>query len=107
MTHTKITNPETGLTFNVRLIRTGERYGRNFAFIHDGFLPIVEFYDVRYPHTPYGQFVSRYNINTLCDNAHRGGVQLEGGVSDWCITETNLIDVCRWAALQEWQVTHA
>ena len=43
--------------FNVRIVRAGDRYGRDNCLTHDKDEPLVEFYDSRYPHTEYGQFV--------------------------------------------------
>ena len=53
---------------------------------------LVSFYDTRYNHTQYGQFVGRYYANTLLGLdgwSSRGssirdrGLNLHGGVDDW------------------------
>ena len=51
--------------FNVRIVNKGDKYGREFCLTHDTDKPMVEFYDRRYPHTQYGQFVSSYDVGTL------------------------------------------
>lgn len=59
--------------------------------------PLVEFYDRRYPHTPDGQFVSRYYLETLLASGPSGGTfVLDGGVDDWCV------DGETWAFLIAW-----
>ena len=57
---------------------------------------LVEFFDSRYPHTPKGQFVSRYYVKTLL--GHEGfygsrltdGLCLHGGVPEWTIYEKDI-----------------
>ena len=84
-----IHNPSTGITFNMRLVARGERYGRNMSLVHEKVIPLIEFYDSRYPHdaapdgTPLGQFVSRYNFDTLVECGLPWGLTLDGGVSEW------------------------
>ena len=59
---------------------------------------LVSFYDTRYNHTQYGQFVGRYYANTLLGLdgwSSRGssirdrGLNLHGGVDDWFINADN------------------
>jgi len=59
---------------------------------------LVSFYDTRYDHTQYGQFVGRYYANTLLGLdgwSSRGssirdrGLNLHGGVDDWFINADN------------------
>jgi len=60
--------------FNVRIVRRGDRYGRDDMFAHDEDQPLVEFYDDRY-HSQQGdrgQFVSRYYVATLLEYAGQG-----------------------------------
>ena len=75
--------------FNVRILRKGDKYGREFCLTHDEDKPLVEFYDSRYPHTEYGQFVTRYYVETILgtDRYGRGtgGLMLDGGVPSWTV----------------------
>ena len=56
---------------------------------------LVSFYDTRYNHTQYGQFVGRYYASTLLglDGYGSGikdrGLNLHGGVDDWFINADN------------------
>ena len=59
---------------------------------------LVSFYDTRYNHTQYGQFVGRYYANTLLGLdgwSSRGssirdrGLNLHGGIADWFINADN------------------
>jgi hypothetical protein len=69
--------------FNVRIVRHGDAYGLDDALTHDGAL-MVEFYDRRYPHTPRGQFVTRYFAHTLLERPISGLV-LDAGVISWTV----------------------
>lgn len=80
--------------FNVRIVNKGDKYGRDFCLTHNesGDKAMVEFYDSRYPHTEFGQFVSRYYVGTLlCKEGFYGsdidsGLCLDGGNPDeWSI----------------------
>jgi hypothetical protein len=85
--------------FNVRVVNKGDKYGRDFVLTHDSDKPLVEFYDSRYPHTEFGQFVSRYYVSTILgtDGYGRaeGGLILDGGNADvWTVKESDM-DVVR------------
>lgn len=70
--------------FNVRIVSRGDKYGLNFSLTHNEDMPLVEFYDSRYPHTEYGQFVSRYYLDTIIN--HEGlGLSLDAGVTAWTV----------------------
>ena len=71
--------------FRVRLVMNGEKYGREDCLTHDKNEPLVEFFDKRYPHTPNGQFVSRYFLETIMNITN--GLNLDGGVSDWVVSK--------------------
>lgn len=75
--------------FNVRILRKGDKYGRDFCLTHDEDKPLVEFYDSRYPHTEFGQFVSRYYVATIMGTDRygrgEGGLCLDGGVPSWTV----------------------
>ncbi len=103
---TEPTKPnEYGASFRARLLRTNERYGREFSLTHLGGEPIIEWYDARYDDRfdyP-GQFVSRYYITTLLasypevgsfgrhgEPIERGPLILDGGVPSWQVPETEV-----------------
>jgi len=91
---------KTGVRFNVRIIRTGDRYGLDDCLTVgegnslrlEGPGPFVEFYDSRYLHTPRGQFVSRYGVDTIL--ATRQGLDLVGYEPSWKI-DAAAMDVLR------------
>ena len=62
--------------FNVRIVRAGDRYGRDFCLTHDKDEPLVEFYIGDY-------FVSRYYVATILGTdgygSGEGGLILDGG----------------------------
>lgn len=87
------------IKFNVRIVENGDEYGLKNCLTHNEKEPLVEFYDTRYPHTEYGQFVSRYNIKTLLRNQKDSGICLEGRVPDWYIEGKEMNKVIDW--LQE------
>lgn len=77
--------------FNVRILNKGDKYGRNFCLTHDHDKPIAEFYDNRYPHTEFGQFVSSYYVSTLLDGS-TGGLCLDLGNADsWTVSAEDMI----------------
>jgi hypothetical protein len=55
---------------------------------------MVEFYDSRYPHTEYGQFVSRYYVSTLID--HNCDLTLDGGVPEWSVSANGMKQVVEY-----------
>jgi hypothetical protein len=59
---------------------------------------LIEFYDSRYPHTPDGQFITRYYLETLQNNNRNAGLILDGGVDDWRIDARTQNMVLDWAA---------
>ena len=78
-----------GTPFNVRIIETGDNYGRNNCLTHDKDGAMVEFYDARYPEIEFGfslgQFVSRYYLHTLNKANQDKGIDLQGDVDAWTI----------------------
>lgn len=80
---TSVTNAN-GIPFNVMLVEKGDLYGLNNCLTHVGIMPMVEFYDARFPHTERGQFVSRYYLNSLLERPS-GGLTLDFGVPDWAL----------------------
>jgi hypothetical protein len=83
--------------FNVRVVNKGDKYGRDFVLINDSDKPLVEFYDARYPHTEFGQFVSRYYVSTILgtDGYGRaeGGLSLHGGIPEWTVSAEDMATV--------------
>lgn len=57
--------------------------------------PLVEFYDSRYPHTEFGQFVSCYYVSTILESDDRG-LCLDGGVPDWSISAKDMAVIRTW-----------
>ena len=80
--------------FNVRVVNKGDKYGRDFCLTHDEDKPLVEFYDSRYPHTEFGQFVSRYYVSTILGDDGYGsknsGLCLHGGEPEWTVKESDM-----------------
>jgi hypothetical protein len=74
--------------FNVRIVNKGDKYGLNDCLVNDK-APMVEFYDTRYPHTQYGQFVSRYYVDTILDGSDCG-LCLDGGVPSWTVSAEDM-----------------
>jgi hypothetical protein len=78
----RVTNDK-NITFNVVLSK--DKKDQN----------LVSFYDTRYNHTQYGQFVGRYYASTLLglDGYGSGikdrGLNLHGGVDNWFINADN------------------
>jgi hypothetical protein len=82
---------KSSLTFLVRIVKLGDKYGLNNVLVNES-KPLVEFYDVRYPHTEFGQFVSRYYAETML--ATVGGLNLDtSGCEDWWIDAETMIFV--------------
>lgn len=81
--------------FNVRVVSRGDKYGLNFALTHNGIMPLVEFYDSRYPHTEFGQFVSRYYLDTIINRDDRFALSLDGGVTAWTVPAEAMTEVIR------------
>ena len=81
--------------FNVRVVNQGDKYGRNLCLTHSKPEPMVEFYDSRYPHTEFGQFVSRYYVATILGEdgygSGQGGLCLDGGNADvWSVSAEDM-----------------
>ena len=86
--------------FNVRIVRRGDGYGLNLCLTHNQAEPLVEFYDARYPHTEFGQFVSRYYVSTILEGANRG-LCLDGAEPEWSISAGDMAVVRAWLLEQE------
>ena len=91
-----------GRTFNVRIVREGDTYGRNDGIVHDSAEPLVEFWDATYERDPrftlgLGQFAARYGLGTLIGHDgysydHRlgsPGLDLCDRMPEWKLTGDN------------------
>lgn len=93
MTLLRVTN-DAGRTFNVRIVRSGERYGLADKLVHTEGDPLVEFWDATYENDPRftvgrGQFVARYTLSTLTERAP-SGLALDMGIPVWTVTAANV-----------------
>ena len=82
----------------VRIIRDGDKYGLNSQLTLTG-KPQVEFYDTRYEHTDFGQFVSRYYVETLLARPS-GGINLDAGIDSWKIYSDCYARITAWLKTQ-------
>lgn len=102
ITIARVTNSQ-GRTFNIALVRKGDRYGLRDCLTHDKADPMIEFYDATYENDPKfgdrGQFVARYYLSTLtgqdnysrCDHRKGSpGIDLCGHVPEWKVTGENV-----------------
>lgn len=103
---TAIVTATNGIRFQARILRKGDGYGA------DGQGPLVwederagvEFFDMRYPFTEFGQFTGgRYYVETVLANHENGdhesawgGLVLDGGVPDWKIDAAAMFVVRQW-----------
>lgn len=94
--NTKTVVAANGGTFCARLLFKGGSYGLGFQLIHGEDAPILEFYDVKHPHTPYGQFITRYYVHTLLDHAASVGLDMMGDVPGWKLDAESLALVMDW-----------
>lgn len=85
---------ENGVKFNVRVVESGDRYGRNDKLVNESGKNLVEFYDSRYDHTELGQFVSRYYEETILETS--AGLDLDSGSIAWELSEKNISEVKDW-----------
>lgn len=81
-------------TWAIRVVETGDKFGRNDALTHTGEIPLVEFYDTRFDHTDYGQFVSRYNMDTLM--GHVGALCVDTASDNWCLYSSAMARLRDW-----------
>jgi|ERR1035437_746883 hypothetical protein len=88
-----VTN-SSGNAFTVRVVLTGDSYGRDKCLTHDDPKPVVEFYDATYigdnRFEPEGQFVSSYYYTTLADDRRstEQGLNLQGDVPKWRLDDS-------------------
>lgn len=93
---TEVTNDQ-GRTFLIRVVESGDNYGRDDCLNHDG-ETMIEFYDRSHRESfgERGQFVSRYYVSTLVGSHEQDGecrgLDLHGGVPVWQVTGENVSD---------------
>jgi len=96
----RVTN-DAGISFEIKVIQTGDKYGRNDCLTHDGPIPMVEFYDARNAgkpgYDPEGYFVSRYYLSTLMASDPATGINLCGHELDWQVNAENLRQALQFA----------
>jgi hypothetical protein len=82
-----VTSETTKETFKVRLLATGDRYGLTNSLT--AMRPMVEFYDAKYAGDvrfgEHGQFVARYDLETLLDRDQALGLDMRFGEPYWKI----------------------
>lgn len=85
-----------GREFLVRIVRKGDRYGRNDALVYEDDRPTVEFYDPSYPDPSFadrGQFISSYYARTLL----MGGLGLRlHDAAEWSIDSNTMSQIRTW-----------
>lgn len=115
------------ITFAVRILPPGARYGNRNVLTNDHNEPLIEFYDTRWADDgryvadqadpthvlrsapgfgPLGQFVSRYCASDLLKmddtgtrfSLGRTGLCLDGGVAAWKVDAATMRTVCTWVA---------
>ena len=82
------------IPFTVRIVETGDVYGLNDCLTHDKEESMVEFYDQRYSHTPYGQFINRYNMDTILKT--ESGIDLYTSEPTWKVNKEQIQEVKDW-----------
>lgn len=90
-----VVNSSTGIKWNCRILNRGDKYGLNYCLTHNIDKPLVEFYDSRFPHTEYGQFVCRYWVETILESANDGLI-LDFGIPNWQIDADQMQQVRQW-----------
>jgi len=94
----QIKNNKTGIVFMMRLVKEGDKYGRDMQLTHDTPDTLVEFYDTRsaFDTDPngvvLGQFVTRYFAKSIMSisGEEYGGLPLDGGIPDWSLDQSAL-----------------
>lgn len=89
------------ITFVVRVVRKGDKYGKDWTLHHDSDELKVEFYDTRYSHSSWGQFVCRYYVASVIGRNHDKvetgkGLMLDGSVPDWNIDGETMDKIRVW-----------
>lgn len=80
------------VVFNVVYVPTGGLYGASGASVNNN-ADMVEIYDAEIPHSDFGQFVSRYYVDTFMEIST--GLDLEGSVDKWELSSINVNEIQR------------
>ncbi len=102
-----IINKSNGRPWLVRIVRTGDKYGRDDCLTHDEDKALVEYYDLEHASDRFdarGQFVSRYYAGTLLghdgfygDGNRNTGILLHGAEPEvWSIDAATQRIVLDW-----------
>ena len=83
--------------FNIRIVRSGDYFGRGDCLRHDG-PPMVEFFDARADAKfgERGQLVSRYYVESITGGTYPYGLCLDGGVPEWSISTKGMKEVLEY-----------
>lgn len=88
-----------GRHFNVRILKQGDRYGRDDCLTIDDNRILVEFFDATYEgttHGPLGQFTTgRYYVETILDAPSNQGLCLYGAEADTWFLDGGAMNVVR------------
>ncbi len=88
----------TNINWIVRLVQPCEKYGN--SVINDSDESLVLFYDSRFMHSPYGQFVSSYTAQTLINMRVSDGLCLDGGEPKWVLSPTSIMQIKKWLEVE-------
>jgi hypothetical protein len=98
-----LTLREGHVSFIIRIVQQGQKYGRDFKQTHELKEPLVEIYDADYNHTPFGQYISCYYLDTL-RNRDPHSLAFNGGIEKWRIGAANAVRLQQWLlGLGEWE----
>lgn len=100
----ELVDPQSNQPWTIRVVQEGDAYGQELCLTHDDPRPMIEFYDGRYVEgfrnanggNGWGQFVSRYYIETLTEHP-RAGLCLDGGTPSWSVSHQLLDPALDWA----------
>lgn len=87
------------IVMTARLLTQGMGFGRfdqgGWTLTQTGEKPVIEFFDRRWSHTPHGQFIARYHLESLQARERSGpsGLLLDTGSPDWAVTAQDMQDV--------------
>jgi hypothetical protein len=86
---------DNGVPFRVLVVPTGSCPNHPSARKYYEGSPMVEFYDRRYDHTADGQFICRYNLDTMLERPD-AGLCLYGDEPSWTIDYHTMTLIHLW-----------